>query len=105
MDDGLQQFGAVFTDHRGLRDLLLVVLISVAALAPARLSARVLRRWSQGGPDEPPLDPTTRLLARLAEAALWPLWALAIVSTGFALWMQLDPAQAGRPFEVLPVLG
>jgi small-conductance mechanosensitive channel len=105
MDDRLVGLGEVLADHRSMRDLLLVALITLGALFPARLSARVLRRWSEGGPDEPPLDRTTRLLARLAEAALWPLWSLAIVSTGFALWMQLDPDRAGRPFEVLPVLG
>lgn len=105
MDDRLVGLRDVLADHRSLRDLLLVALITLGALFPARLSARVLRRWSEGGPDEPPLDRTTRLLSRLAEAALWPLWSLAIVSTGFALWMQLDPDRAGRPFEVLPVLG
>jgi small-conductance mechanosensitive channel len=85
-----------------VRDLGVLILISLVAYLPAWLCSRPLRRYRER--PEIARSRARRFSVELLEGSLWPLWAILLLYLGFEVWISLAREVAGNPFYVLPIL-
>ncbi len=85
-----------------VRDMALLIAVSLVAYLPGWFTARVIRKWrdSLGLQRSRALD----LGLKLLEVSVWPIWALVFLYLGFGVWVYFAPESAGDPFRVLPII-
>jgi small-conductance mechanosensitive channel len=83
-----------------VRDLALLIGVSLIAYFPGWLSARALHRYQES--TRFAHSRVLRVILEIIEASLWPLWAMLFYSM-FAAWVRFSRA-GGRPFQLLPIL-
>lgn len=101
LDTILEQLQAL-ANQRWLRDLVLLVAVSVIAYLPGWISMCVLRKRRKS--PRVLRSRVLRIALELLEVSLWPLWALVLLYSGFRIWVRVAPESAGDPFRVLPIL-
>jgi small-conductance mechanosensitive channel len=83
-----------------VRNLALLIAVSLIAYFPGWLSARALHRYQES----PHFSHSRsfRVVLEITEASLWPLWAILFYSA-FGVWARVAQA-GGRPFTLIPIL-
>jgi len=89
-----------FARQLWVRDLALLLAVSLIAYLPGWICARALHRYHQS-----PRFVRSRLLRIILEVvklSFWPLWAILLYS-GFGAWVRVSQA-GGHPFRLIPIL-
>jgi small-conductance mechanosensitive channel len=83
-----------------VRNLALLIAISLVAYFPGWLSARALHKYQES----PRFSHSRsfRVVLEITEASFWPLWAIFFYSA-FGVWARVAQA-GGRPFQLIPIL-
>jgi small-conductance mechanosensitive channel len=85
-----------------VRNLGLLIAISIIAYLPAWICGRPLRKYRER--PQAVRSRVGRFAVELLEASLWPLWAILLLYSGFEVWIYIAHEVAGNPFHVLPIL-
>ena len=99
LNEALKQVQA-FSGQHWVRDLALLIAVSLIAYLPGWLSARSVHKYQESTRFAD--SRFLRVVLEITEASLWPLWAILFYSA-FGAWVRFSQA-GGHPFSLIPIL-